>query len=90
MPSPKAGTVAADVVTAVKEYSAGRLEYRNDDGGNIHCVVGRMSFSEADLVENLRHFLTTIEKIRPAAAKGQYIKRCVISGTMTPAVQIAL
>ena len=90
MPSPKAGTVTPDVVTAVKEYSAGKQEYRNDDGGNIHCLIGKMSFSESDLVENLSHFVTLIEKIRPAAAKGQYIKKCVISGTMTPSVHIAL
>jgi len=88
MPSPKAGTVTPDIVTAVTEYGAGKLEYRNDDGGNIHCVIGKMSFSDEDLVENLEHFLATINKIRPAAAKGQYIKRLVISGTMTPAVQV--
>lgn len=90
MPSPKAGTVTPDVVTAVKEYVAGKLEYRNDDGGNIHCVVGRMSFSDEQLVENLEFFLQTIQKIKPAAAKGQYIKKCVVSGTMTPSVQIAM
>lgn len=89
MPSPKAGTVTPDVVTAVTEYSAGKLEYRNDDGGNLHCVVGKMSFSEDDLRSNLQFFLDLIEKIRPAAAKGQYVKKCVISGTMTPGIQIA-
>ncbi len=90
MPSPKAGTVTPDVVNAVTEYSAGKLEYRNDDGGNIHCIVGKMSFSEADLLENVTHFLATIEKIRPASTKGQYIKRFVVSGTMTPGIQIAI
>ena len=90
MPSPKAGTVTPDVVTAVQEYAAGKLEYRNDDGGNIHCIIGKFSFSESDLVENLDHVLTTIEKIRPAATKGQYIKRCVVSATMTPAIQVAV
>ena len=59
MPSPKAGTVTTDVVTAVKEYAAGKLEYRNDDGGNIHCMIGKMSFSEADLLENLQFFYDT-------------------------------
>ncbi len=88
MPSPKAGTVTKDVVTAVKEYGAGKLEYRNDDGGNIHCIIGKMSFPEADLLENLEFFLMTINKIRPAAAKGQYIKKLAISGTMTPGIQI--
>jgi len=90
MPSPKAGTVTPDVATAVREYSAGKSEYRNDESGNIHCVIGKMSFSETDLTENLEHFLGIIDKIRPAATKGQYIKRCVISGTMTPSVSIAV
>lgn len=90
MPSPKAGTVTPDVVNAVKEYSAGKLEYRNDDGGNIHCLIGKMSFSEADLLENLEFFLATIDKIRPPAAKGHYLKKMVISGTMTPGIQIAI
>lgn len=88
MPSPKAGTVTPDVVNAVKEYAAGKLEYRNDDGGNIHLMIGKMSFSEADLQENLEHFINLINKIRPAAAKGNYIKKCVISGTMTPGVHV--
>jgi large subunit ribosomal protein L1 len=90
MPSPKAGTVTPDVVTAVKEFAAGKQEYRNDDGGNIHIVVGRMSFAEGDLVENLQFFLETVERIRPAATKGLYVKKIVISGTMTPGVEIAL
>ena len=90
MPSPKAGTVTPDVVTAVKEYGAGKVEYRTDDGGNVHCVLGKMSFSEADLTANLSHFVATIEKIKPASAKGTYIKKCVISGSMTPGVQVAV
>jgi len=90
MPSPKAGTVTPDVVTAVKEYAAGKLEYRNDDGGNIHCVIGKMSFPEDHLAENLQFFLDKIEKVRPASARGQYVKKIVISGTMTPGVQIAV
>lgn len=90
MPSPKAGTVAADVVTAVKEYSAGKVEYRADAGGNVHCVIGKMSFKESDLAENLQHFIQTIERIKPSTAKGTYIKKCVISGTMTPGVPVAV
>jgi large subunit ribosomal protein L1 len=90
MPSPKAGTVTPDVVQGVKEYSAGKLEYRNDAGGNIHCVIGRMSFAEEDLLANLEHFVSTINRIRPASAKGQYIKKMVISGTMTPGIQVAV
>lgn len=90
MPSPKAGTVTPDVVTAVKEYAAGKVEYRTDDGGNVHCIVGKMSFSENDLTANLQHFIHTIERIKPASAKGTYIKKCVISGTMTPGVLVAV
>ena len=90
MPSPKAGTVTPDVATAVKEYSAGKIEFRNDTGGNVHCVVGKTSFSEEDIAENLQFFLNTIEKMKPASSKGQYIKKCVISGTMTPGMQIRL
>jgi large subunit ribosomal protein L1 len=88
MPSPKAGTVTAQVVDAVREYSAGKVEYRNDKGGNVHAVIGKMSFKDADLVENLEHFIRTIERIRPSSAKGQYIKKVVVSGAMTPGVQI--
>jgi large subunit ribosomal protein L1 len=88
MPSPKAGTVTPDVVTAVREYGAGKVEYRNDDGGNVHCVIGKMSFAPSDLAENLRHFISTIERIKPPSSKGQYIRKCVISGTMTPSVLV--
>jgi large subunit ribosomal protein L1 len=88
MPSPKAGTVTPNAVKAVKEFTAGKTEYRNDDGGNIHCVIGKMNFEEADLLANLNFFLETIEKIRPASVKGIYMKRCVISGSMTPSVEI--
>ena len=90
MPSPKAGTVTPDAETAVAEFAAGKAEYRNDDGGNIHAIIGKMSFSEDDLVENLEYFMNTIDKIRPASAKGTYIKKCVISGTMTPGVEVAV
>ncbi|MCH2162506.1 MAG: 50S ribosomal protein L1 [Phycisphaerales bacterium] len=88
MPSPKAGTVTPDIMNAIKEFAAGKTEYRNDDGGNIQCVIGKMSFSEEDLLANLEFFLETIEKIRPASVKGIYMKRCVIAGSMTPSVEI--
>ena len=90
MPSPKAGTVTTDTATAVTEYGAGKLEYRNDSGGNVHCVIGRMSFPEADLIENLEYFMAVIDKVKPASAKGHYVKKCVVSGTMTPGVEIAI
>ena len=88
MPSPKAGTVTPNVADAVKEYSAGKVEYRADTGGNIHAVIGKISFSEKDLVDNLEFFIKAIEKIKPATAKGQYIKKICISGAMTPGIHI--
>jgi large subunit ribosomal protein L1 len=89
MPSPKAGTVTPDVAAAVKEYGAGKQEYRNDDGGNIHCVIGKMSFQDEQLVANLSHFIATIEKARPASVKGTYLKKCVISASMSPGVLVS-
>ena len=88
MPSPKAGTVAKDVATAVKEYAAGKVEYRNDKGGNIHAPIGKMSFSEADLLANLEHFVRKINGLRPSSVKGQYIKKIALSATMTPSVLV--
>ncbi len=88
MPSPKAGTVTPDVAGAVKEFSAGRLEFRNDDGGNIHLPVGRVSFSVEDLAENVSAVVKHMIKMKPAAAKGQYIKRVCLSATRTPSVTV--
>jgi large subunit ribosomal protein L1 len=90
MPSPKAGTVTPAVAEAVKDYSAGKQEYRNDEGGNIHCVLGKMSFSDDQLLDNLKHFHDTLEKVRPSATKGAYLKKLVVSGTMTPGVHVAV
>jgi large subunit ribosomal protein L1 len=89
MPTPKAGTVTPDVVTAVKEFAAGRLEYRNDSGGNIHLPVGKVSFSDEDLKENIDAVVAHVTKIKPAAAKGQYIKSAYLSAMQTPSVAIA-
>lgn len=88
MPSPKAGTVTTNIPEAVKEYSAGKVEYRADTGGNIHAVIGKMSFAEADLTENLSFFIGAIERVRPPTAKGQYVKKIVVHGAMTPGVQV--
>jgi large subunit ribosomal protein L1 len=88
MPSPKSGTVTPNIPDAVKEYSAGKVEFRNDKGGNIHAVVGKMSFKPEDLTANLEHFIKHIEKMRPSTAKGLYIKKCVIAGCMTPGVEV--
>lgn len=88
MPSPKSGTVTADVLGAVKEYSAGKVEYRNDKGGNVQAPIGKMSFPESDLLANLEHFVHMIETSRPSSVKGTYIKKIAISGTMTPSVLV--
>src|SRR5689334_18517551 len=88
MPSPKAGTVTPNVADAVKEYSAGKVEYRADTGGNVHAVIGKIGFPEKSLVENLEYFVKAIEKIKPPTAKGVYIKKITVSGAMTPGVQI--
>lgn len=88
MPSPKTGTVTPDVVTAVREYSAGKVEFRNDVGGNVHAVVGKLSFSEEDLKENIQAFLDHIRRMKPATARGTYLRKVCISGTMTPSVTI--
>ena len=90
MPSPKSGTVTQDVPKAVKEYAAGKVEYRNDKAGNVHAVIGKMSFSASDLAANLEHFIQHIERSRPNTAKGVFIKKCVISGCMTPGVPVKI
>ncbi|MHC4476054.1 MAG: 50S ribosomal protein L1 [Planctomycetota bacterium] len=90
MPSPKKGTVTADVPTAVSEFAAGKIEFRNDAGGNVHAIVGKQSFAKEQLVENIETFVDYIKKIRPAASKGTYIKKMVISATMSPSVTIAI
>ena len=88
MPSPKNGTVTANVVDAVKEFAAGKVEFRNDDGGNVHAVVGKLSFDEKKLTENIDTFITHIKKLRPNTTKGTYIKKVCICATMSPSVQI--
>ena len=90
MPSPKAGTVTADVASAVREYAAGKIEYRNDSGGNVHSVVGKISFDKTKLSENINAMVAQIRRVKPAASKGQYFKKVVIKGTMTPAVPLAI
>ena len=88
MPSPKAGTVTADVATAVKEYAAGKVEFRNDTGGNVHCVVGKVSFDKQKLIDNINAMIAAIRKLKPQSSKGAYFKKVVIKATMTPAVQL--
>lgn len=88
MPSPKAGTVTADVGNAVKEYAAGKVEFRNDSGGNVHTVVGKFSFANEKLVDNINAMIASIRKLKPQAAKGHYFKKVVLKGSMTPAVYL--
>ncbi|MCK5174526.1 MAG: 50S ribosomal protein L1, partial [Planctomycetes bacterium] len=86
MPSPKNGTVTMEVVAAVKEFAAGKVEFRNDAGGNIHAVVGKVSFDDGKLVENIDAFVTHIKRMKPNSTKGTYIKKVCISATMSPSV----
>lgn len=88
MPSPKAGTVTPDVVRAVTEAKAGKIEYRLDKTNIIHCPIGKASFGAAKIQENFDVLLGAIVKAKPAAAKGQYIKSCVVASTMGPGIKI--
>jgi len=88
MPSPKNGTVTNDVVTAVGEFAAGKVEFRNDAGGNVHVVVGKQSFESQKLQENVEAFISHIKKTKPSAAKGTYIKKICISATMSPSIMV--
>jgi large subunit ribosomal protein L1 len=90
MPNPKTGTVTMDPAKAVSEAKAGRVEYRTDSFGNVHAVVGKVSFSEADLIENISAFVANIMKIRPTSVKGDYVKNISITSTMGPGIKIAL
>jgi len=88
MPSPKAGTVTTDVATAVKEYTAGKIEFRNDAGGNVHAVIGKLSFDDHDLAANAHALINTLKKMKPATAKGSYIKKVTIHSSMSPGIPI--
>ena len=90
MPSPKAGTVTTDVAAAVKEYAAGKIEFRNDTGGNIHSVVGKISFDSAKLIANIEAMVAQIRKMKPPTSKGAYFRKVVLKGSMTPAVYLAV
>jgi large subunit ribosomal protein L1 len=90
MPSPKNGTITDDVAAAVAEFAAGKLEFRNDAGSNVHIVVGKQSFETQKLVENIEAFVSHMKKIKPAAAKGTYIKKMCISATMSPSVTVSV
>ena len=89
MPTPKAGTVVpagGDVAAAVREFKAGKVEYRTDKGGNVHAGVGKMSFDEDKLADNITAFVEQIRAVKPTGVKGNYIKSITLSATMSPGI----
>ena len=88
MPNPKSGTVTQEVARAVRELKAGKIEYRVDKGANIHAPVGKASFSEQHLLENARALLAELVRVRPASAKGTYVRSLTMSSTMGPGVRV--
>jgi large subunit ribosomal protein L1 len=90
MPSPRAGTVTPDVGKTVREYKAGKVEFRNDKGGVVQAVVGKLSFDSAKLTDNIQAFLDKVTGLKPASIKGTYIKGVHISATMSPSIRLAV
>jgi len=88
MPSPRSGTVAADIASAVREFKAGKIEFRNDKGGNVAAPVGKLSFSDEQLFDNIQTFLNHLRTVKPAAAKGAYIRSVTLSATMSPGIRV--
>jgi large subunit ribosomal protein L1 len=89
MPSPRAGTVTADIGKTVSEYKAGKVEFRNDPTGIVHAVVGKASFDAGQLVANIKAFIDHIQSMQPSSVRGQFVKSISISATMTPGVMVA-
>ena len=89
MPSPRAGTVTPDVARVVREYKAGKVEFRNDAGGNVHAVVGKLSFDVQQLTENVQAFIDHIVNLKPMTLKGTYVRGISVCGTMSPGIRIA-
>lgn len=88
MPSPRSGTVTTDITAGVREFKAGKIEFRNDKGGNVAAPVGKLSFSDAELLENITAFLNHLRTVKPAAAKGTYLRSVTISATMSPGIRV--
>lgn len=88
MPSPRSGTVTTDISSAVREFKAGKIEFRNDKGGNVSAPVGKLSFSDENLVENILAFLTYLRSLKPAASKGAFVRSVTISATMSPGIRV--
>jgi large subunit ribosomal protein L1 len=90
MPSPKAGTVTPNVAAAVREFKAGKIEFRTDAGANVHAAIGRKSFGAEDLAANLKAFIDHLRTLRPSQAKGDFIRKVVVSTSMGPGVTVAM
>ena len=88
MPSPRSGTVTTDIAAGVREFKAGKIEFRSDKGGNVAAPVGKLSFSEDQLAENIASFLNHLRTVKPAAAKGTFIRTITISATMSPGIRV--
>jgi len=88
MPSPKAGTVVANIAQAVTEFKKGKIEFKLDKTGNVNAAIGRMSFTEVQIEENIKSFLKALEDSKPTGVKGKLIKRAYIASTMGPGIQI--
>ena len=89
MPSPRSGTVTTDIASAVREFKAGKIEFRNDKGGNVAAPVGKLSFSEEQLAENINAFLNHLRTVKPAASKGTFLRSVTISATMSPGIPVS-
>jgi len=88
MPSPRAGTVTPDVAKVVAEYKAGKVEFRNDKGGNVHAMVGKMSFDATKLSENIQAFVNYVQSLKPTSCRGFYVRGVAICATMSPSVRV--
>lgn len=90
MPSPKSGTVRSDLGDAVREFKAGRIEFRNDSGGNVHVPVGKISFSIEALTDNVQALMEQLVRMRPTSTKGRYIRKICVCSTMNPSIQVQM
>jgi large subunit ribosomal protein L1 len=88
MPNPKTGTVTDDTAKAVKDFKAGRVEFKLDKGANLHIPIGKISFAPEQIMENARTAISTVSKSKPAGAKGVFIQSCTVSATMSPPVRL--
>jgi len=90
MPSPKSGTVTDHIANTVKEFKSGKIEYRNDSGGNLHAPIGKLSFTDDQLQENIAAFMDHVTSLKPSSSKGQFIQSASLSSTMSPSIKLAI